>query len=62
MLVNLAVSIIIVLVIAAAVVKLVINKKKGAICSGCPYGGTASQDCSCSEQSNCVVSLDSNSK
>ena len=44
---NLIVGLIIVALISGAVGKLIIEKKKGAKCVGCPYS-EGEDDCSCS--------------
>lgn len=42
---NIIVTIIILTIVGAAIAKLVIEKRKGAKCIGCPF--SQSDDCSC---------------
>ena len=53
MLANIVTLLVIAAVIAGACLKLVIDKKNGAQCSGCPYSKLGNQDCHCSDQSVC---------
>ncbi len=50
MLVNLLVFLIIVLIIAGACYKLIVDKKNGVKCSGCPYSEMSEQGCHCCDQ------------
>jgi hypothetical protein len=45
---NLIVSIIILAIVAGAITKIVIEKKKGVKCIGCPYSESDNENCSCS--------------
>jgi len=53
MLTNLIIVLIIAVIVAGATVKLIIDKKKGAPCSGCPYSGLGNQSCHGADQSTC---------
>ncbi|NLL02574.1 MAG: FeoB-associated Cys-rich membrane protein [Veillonellaceae bacterium] len=44
---NLIVLIIILTIVIAAIAKIVIEKRKGAKCVGCPYSQTGSSSCGC---------------
>ncbi|MGM0501948.1 MAG: FeoB-associated Cys-rich membrane protein [Bacillota bacterium] len=44
---NLVISLIILVIISGAVGKIVIEKRKGAKCIGCPYSGADTEQCSC---------------
>ena len=44
---NIIVILIILSIISAAIAKIIIEKKKGAKCIGCPYGGKSKSNCSC---------------
>ena len=46
---NIIVSIVILTIVIAAVAKIVIEKRKGARCVGCPYSKTGNSNCSCDE-------------
>lgn len=46
---DLIVIIIIAAIIIAAIVKIVIEKRKGAKCIGCPYSQTGGNSCSCND-------------
>jgi len=45
MLTNFIIVLIIAVIIAGAAAKLIIDRKKGAPCSGCPYSGLGNQSC-----------------
>jgi hypothetical protein len=60
MLTDLIIVLIIAAVIVGAITKLVIDKKKGVRCSGCPYSELSNQSCSCIVQSSCDSSLKDN--
>lgn len=47
---NLLVSLVIALIIAGACYKLIVDKKNGVKCSGCPYAAVSKQGCQCPEQ------------
>ncbi len=51
MLTNLIIVLIIAVIVAGATAKLLIDKKKGAPCSGCPYSGLGNQSCHGADQS-----------
>ena len=53
MLANILTLLVIVAVIVLACLKLVIDKKNGIKCSGCPYSKMSNQGCTCSEPSAC---------
>lgn len=44
---NIIVMIIILTIVMAAIYKIVIEKRKGAKCVGCPYSQTDGSSCSC---------------
>jgi len=44
---NLIVSIIILAIVIAAIAKIVIEKRRGAKCIGCPYSKTGGSSCGC---------------
>ena len=46
---NIIVSIVILTIVIAAVAKIVIEKRKGARCVGCPYSEKGNSNCSCDE-------------
>jgi hypothetical protein len=46
---NIIVMIIIGAIVIAAIAKIVIEKRKGAKCIGCPYSQTGSDSCSCKD-------------
>lgn len=45
---NIIVGFFILLIISGAVAKIIIEKKKGAKCVGCPYSESNEDECSCS--------------
>lgn len=45
--VDFIVILIILAIVGAAITKIVIEKKKGVKCIGCPYSGTGKSNCSC---------------
>jgi hypothetical protein len=47
---NLLVLLVIALIIAGACYKMVVDKKNGVKCSGCPYAAVGKQGCLFSEQ------------
>lgn len=53
MLANIVTLLVIMTVITLACLKLVIDKKNGAQCSGCPYSKLGNQSCNCSDPSVC---------
>ena len=44
---NIIVTLVILAIVCAAVGKIIIEKKKGAKCIGCPYSENSKNDCSC---------------
>jgi len=44
---NIIVILVIVAIIGAAIAKIIIEKKKGVKCIGCPSGGTSKNNCGC---------------
>lgn len=44
---NIIVSFVILAIVAASISKIVIEKKKGAKCIGCPSGKSSSSNCNC---------------
>jgi hypothetical protein len=44
---NIIVTLIILAIVGAAVAKIIIEKKKGAKCVGCPSSGTSKNNCGC---------------
>ncbi|MDF2545150.1 MAG: hypothetical protein K0R93_48 [Anaerosolibacter sp.] len=44
---NIIVILVILAIVGAAIAKIVIEKKKGAKCIGCPSGGTSKSNCGC---------------
>lgn len=53
MLANILTLLVIVAVIAGACLKLIVDKRNGIKCSGCPYSKLSNQNCSCSDPSAC---------
>ena len=45
--INIIVGLVILLIISGAAAKIIIEKKKGAKCVGCPYSESNEDDCSC---------------
>lgn len=52
MLTNFIIVLIIVAIVTGAAAKLIIDRKKGKPCSGCPYQGLGNQNCHNSDQSS----------
>ncbi|WP_326907652.1 FeoB-associated Cys-rich membrane protein [Sedimentibacter sp. MB31-C6] len=48
---NLIITIIILAIVASAIAKIVIEKRKGAKCIGCPYSQTGESHCGCNNSS-----------
>jgi len=46
---NIIVTVIILAIITGAIAKIVIEKRKGARCIGCPCSRTGSSNCSCND-------------
>ncbi|MFZ5969290.1 MAG: FeoB-associated Cys-rich membrane protein [Bacillota bacterium] len=44
---NIIITLVILGIITAAIAKIIIEKKKGAKCIGCPSGGTSKRNCGC---------------
>ncbi len=44
---NIIVLTVILIIVIAAIAKIVIEKRKGAKCMGCPYSQTDSSSCGC---------------
>ncbi|WP_425448251.1 hypothetical protein [Dethiothermospora halolimnae] len=44
---DIIVILIILAIVCGAVAKIIIEKKKGVKCIGCPHGGTSEKSCSC---------------
>ncbi|MFO7818855.1 MAG: hypothetical protein R6V17_01330 [Halanaerobacter sp.] len=44
---NLIVAVVILTIITGATAKIIVEKRKGAKCIGCPYSGEDQSDCSC---------------
>jgi hypothetical protein len=44
---DIIVVLVILAIAGAAIAKIIIEKKKGVKCIGCPYSGTGSSKCSC---------------
>ena len=42
---NLIVGLVIISIVAMSIRKIVVEKKKGAKCIGCPYGGASENKC-----------------
>ncbi len=53
MLANILTLLVIVVVIAGACLKLIVDKKNGIKCSGCPYSKLGNQGCHCTDPSTC---------
>jgi hypothetical protein len=53
MLANILTLLVIVAVIAGACLKLIVDKRNGIKCSGCPYSKLGNQDCHCADLSTC---------
>jgi len=49
---NIIVILIILAIVAVAIAKIVIEKRKGAKCIGCPHGGASNSRCSCNHSDN----------
>ncbi len=47
MLANMVILLIIAIIITGASVKLIIDRRKGSPCSGCPYSGLDNRGCKC---------------
>lgn len=47
---NIIVSLVILAIVCAAISKIIIEKKKGSKCIGCPSGGTNKSSCGCNTQ------------
>ena len=52
MLGNILLSLVIAAIVGGALVKIIIDKRSGVKCSGCPYGKIATGGCECSDQQN----------
>ncbi len=46
---NIIVMVIILTIVVAAIAKIVIEKRKGVKCVGCPYSQTGDSNCSCND-------------
>lgn len=44
---DIIVTLIILGIVGAAITKIIIEKKRGAKCIGCPYSGTSKSNCDC---------------
>ena len=44
---NIIVMLVIVAIVCCAIAKIIIEKKKGVKCIGCPSGGTSKKKCGC---------------
>ncbi len=44
---NLIVGLVILVIVVGAVAKIIIEKRKGVKCIGCPYSGTDQSNCNC---------------
>lgn len=44
---NIIVILVILAIVFAAIAKIIIEKKKGVKCIGCPSGGTSKTNCGC---------------
>jgi hypothetical protein len=44
---NIIVILVILAIVCAAIAKIVVEKKKGVKCIGCPHGGTSKSNCGC---------------
>lgn len=44
---NIIVILVILAIVGASITKIIIEKKKGAKCIGCPSGGAGKSNCSC---------------
>jgi hypothetical protein len=44
---NIIVALILLGIVGSAIAKIIIEKKKGAKCIGCPYGGNSKSKCNC---------------
>ncbi len=53
MLTNLIIVLILAVIVAGAIAKILIDKKKGTPCSGCPYSGLGNQSCHGADQPSC---------
>jgi hypothetical protein len=44
---NIIVSLVILAIVCTAIAKIIIEKKKGSKCIGCPSSGTSKNNCGC---------------
>lgn len=44
---NIIVTLVLLTIISAAIAKIIVEKKKGAKCIGCPYSENSKSNCSC---------------
>jgi hypothetical protein len=58
MLANILTLLVIVAIIAGASLKLIVDKRNGIKCSGCPYSKLGNQDCSCPDPSVCSPAVE----
>ncbi len=52
---NIIVTLVLLAIISAAITKIVIEKKKGVKCIGCPYSGTSKSNCSCNTPKSIII-------
>ncbi|WP_211344439.1 hypothetical protein [Paenibacillus lentus] len=59
--IDIILILVICILVVAAVVKIVIEKKRGAKCIGCPSSGAGKQACPCSPSKDCSMEESGNS-
>lgn len=45
---NIIVILVILAIVGASIAKIIVEKKKGVKCIGCPHSGTSKSNCGCS--------------
>ncbi|MGI5999113.1 MAG: FeoB-associated Cys-rich membrane protein [Lutispora sp.] len=45
---NIIIALVLISIVSASVAKVIIEKKKGVKCIGCPSGGACKSNCNCS--------------
>lgn len=46
---NIIIILVLLAIVGAAITKIVMEKKKGVKCIGCPYSGSGKSSCSCNK-------------
>lgn len=52
---NIIVTLVLLAIVSASIAKIVIEKKKGAKCIGCPYSENSKSNCSCNTSSSITI-------